>query len=338
MKPELMTKLNVAVERLILKKAELLKAHPEIKLGTTGMPAPEGYVEDDPKRCPVNTEWPTWIQPEKQAVVDIMDEILAEQPRPDTSKFPKINSDKLWVWGGPTPYWGGSMADDTLVRGAKYFNAENGVYVYGPTNEKMMGVHSGFKRLLCQINSNCRSPGAQENSSDQEDAERLSRLSLQFPNIMGAMCDDLASKYQKAVLPDVMKECYSALKKHNERLQMYGVVYTWELEVKDYNPVLPYIDAVALWFWRLEELIKYDHYMELVRRLFPGKKIVQGVFIHEYGRSDSANPPHLLKYQLDKTRQYMAEGLIEGVIILGDREIKKWPESAEAVKNYLLNQ
>ena len=45
-----------------------------------------------------------------------------------------------------------------------------------------------------------------------------------------------------------------------------------------------------------------------------------------------------MTYQLDKTRQYMAEGLIDGAIILGDREIKKWPESAEAVKNYLLNQ
>ena len=338
MKPELMTKLNIAVEHLIWKKAELLKEHPEIKLGTTGAPVPEGYVEDDPKRCPVNTEWPAWIQSEKQAVVDIMDEILAEQPRPDTSKFPKINSGNLWVWGGPTPFWGGSMADDALIRGAEYFNADNGVYVYGPTNEKMMGLHSGFKRLLCQINSNCRTPGAQENSSDQENAERLSRLSLQFPNIEGAMCDDLAVKYQKAVLPDVMKECYHALKKHNERLQMYGVVYTWELEQKDFQPVLPYLDGISLWFWKLEELVKYDHYMELVRRYFPGKKILQGVFIHEYGRSDSANPPHLLKYQLDKTRQYMAEGLIDGVIILGDREIKKWPESAEAVKNYLRDQ
>ncbi len=335
---QLKTALNVAVERLINKKAQLRKSHPEIELGTTGAAAQPGYVEDDPKRGAVNTEWAEWIRPEKQAVVNIMDEILAGQGKPDTSKFPKLTSDNLWVWGGPTPFWGGSMADDTLVRGAEYFHADNGVYVYGPTSEKMMKLHSGFKRLLCQINSNCRTPGAQKDSSDREDAERLSRLSLQFPNIQGAMCDDLAVKYQKAVLPDEMKECYQALKKHNEKLQMYGVVYTWELVQKDFAPVLPYLDAVALWFWNLEELADYDRYMELARKLLPGKKIVQGIFIHEYGRSDSANPPHLLTYQLDKTRQYMAEGLIDGAIILGDREIKKWPESASAVRNYLLNQ
>ena len=40
MNPELMTKLNIAVERLIWKKMELLKEHPEIKLGTTGSPVP----------------------------------------------------------------------------------------------------------------------------------------------------------------------------------------------------------------------------------------------------------------------------------------------------------
>ena len=34
----------------------------------------------------------------------------------------------------------------------------------------------------------------------------------------------------------------------------------------------------------------------------------------------------------------MTRGIVEGVILLGDREIKKWPESSNAVSNYLLNQ
>ena len=37
-------------------------------------------------------------------------------------------------------------------------------------------------------------------------------------------------------------------------------------------------------------------------------------------------------------REYMTRGIVEGVILLGDREIKKWPESSNAVRNYLLNQ
>lgn len=49
-------------------------------------------------------------------------------------------------------------------------------------------------------------------------------------------------------------------------------------------------------------------------------------------------PPELLIYELDKAREYLTAGLIEGVVILGDREIKKWPEQAETIRNYLMNQ
>ena len=56
------------------------------------------------------------------------------------------------------------------------------------------------------------------------------------------------------------------------------------------------------------------------------------------GDPDAGNLPQLLTYQLDKAREYMTRGVVEGVILLGDREIKKWPESSDAVRNYLLNQ
>ena len=64
----------------------------------------------------------------------------------------------------------------------------------------------------------------------------------------------------------------------------------------------------------------------------------QGVFLHDYGRSDAGMPPELLVYELDKAREYLTAGMIEGVVILGDREIKKWPEQAETVRRYLRNQ
>ncbi|MBQ6597810.1 MAG: hypothetical protein IJH79_09680, partial [Lentisphaeria bacterium] len=63
-----------------------------------------------------------------------------------------------------------------------------------------------------------------------------------------------------------------------------------------------------------------------------------GIFLHEYGISDAGNLPQLLTYQLDKAREYMTRGIVEGVILLGDREIQKWPEASNAVRNYLLNQ
>lgn len=330
-------KLNSAVKMLMTRKAELVKKL-DFKCGESAAPLLQGYVEDDPLRGPVNTEWVKLIEPENSAVDRIIREILADAPKKDVSKFTKLGGDNLWVWGGPTPYWGGSMADDTLVRGADYFNAENVVYVYGPTNEEMLGIHSKYKKMLCQINSNCRSPGAQDGMSDAENAEKLSRFSLEFPNIVGAMCDDVTTDYTDVVRPEKFNAASDALKKHNRKLKMYGVVYVHELACKDFSLIQPYMDVVNLWFWSKHEILEYDEKIELCRKCFPGKPIIQGIFLHEYGISDTGNLSELLAYQLDKSREYMTRGIVEGVIILGDREIKKWPVSAATVKNYLNNQ
>lgn len=331
-------RLDMALERLNVKCAAVRKAHPEIELGDTEAPVPESYVEDDPLRKRGSLEWAKMIEPENGIVDGVIRELFAKIPPVDPAAKAKLTGDNLWVWGGPTPYWGGTMADDTLVRGADYYNAENVVYVYGPTDDKMMKMHSKYKRMLCQINGNCRTPGAQGNFTDEENAEYLSKLSLKYPNIAGAMCDDVTTNYQKIVLPEPFEARYRGLKKYNDKLKMYGVVYAHELAVKDFSLIQPYLDVVNLWLWNKDDILEYEEYMELCRQKFPGKPIIQGIFLHEYGRADIGNLSDLLVYQLDKAREYMAQGIVEGVIILGDREIKKWPEVAETVRNYLQNQ
>ena len=129
-----------------------------------------------------------------------------------------------------------------------------------------------------------------------------------------------------------------ALKKYNDRLKMVGVAYVHELAQKDFTLILPYLDTVSLWFWNMDEILDYDRNILLCQEKFPGKPVLQGIFLHDYGISDAGSLPQLLTYQLDKAREYMARGVVEGVIILGDREIAKWPESSAAVQYYLKNQ
>jgi hypothetical protein len=152
------------------------------------------------------------------------------------------------------------------------------------------------------------------------------------------MCDDVTTMFERVVLPDTFEARYRGLKKHNPNLKMYGVAYVHELYQKDFRLILPYTDVVNLWFWFREDILEYDRHIAKCQEAFPGKPIIQGIFLQDYGRTCLGNPPEILCYQLDKVREYMAKGIVQGAIILGDREIKKWPESAEAVKNYLLNQ
>lgn len=334
--PELARKLLWKREILFQKRRDVNKASGREE-GTGAAPRPAGYVEDDPELSAYNYEYVEMTAPENAEMDRVIREILAQAPPAGASRMARLDDSNLWLWGGPTPSWGGSMAKDTLVRWAKYFDIRNGVYVYGPTNDEMLALHGGFERLLCQVNSNCRTAGAQE-GTNAENAEALSKLSLKYPNIKGAMLDDVAAGYGRLVLPDDFEAVNKALKKHNKALKMYGVMYAHELNKLDFSEVAPYFDVFNLWFWYKEEILEYDEKIRQYMKLFPGKPILQGIFLHDYGTSDAGAPPELLIYQLDRAREYMAKGIVEGVVLLGDREIKKWPATAAAIKEYLAKQ
>lgn len=335
---ELRIELRSKVKALKKAKLELRKKY-NVALGDTMDPAPAGYVENDPERHMVFDKWRKKLGAAYTDFEKFALKLLKERaPVTKPEKQVKLDESNLWLWGGPTPFWGGSSAKDALVTAAEYFDIKNGVYVYGSTSEEMIGLHSSFGKLLCQINKNCRTPEVQNEMSEEENAELLSRLSLKFPNIIGAMCDDVTNNIHGNILPTEFVTRFEALKKHNPALKMYGTVYVHELTKKDFSVVLPYIDVITLWFWSMNEIIDYDENIKRCQKAFPGKKILQGIFIQDYGLSDCGAIPELLKFQLDRARKYLKDGVLEGVVILGDREIKKWPTVAAAVKKYLQEQ
>ena len=323
----------------ILKKAkEDLRKECNISMGDTMDPAPAGYVETDPERHMVFDQWRKKIGKKFTDFEKLVLTILKNAPATSPDEQVKLDESNLWLWGGPTPSWGGSTAKDSLIQGANYFNIKNGVYVYGSTNKEMIELHKNFNKLLCQINKNCRTEEIQNELTEEENAGLLSLLSTEYPNITGAMCDDMTNNIQANILPDEFIPRYNALKKHNEKLKMYGTVYVHELGKKDFSIIQPYVDVITLWFWSMDEIIDYDENIRKCQKDFPGKKILQGVFIHDYGLSECGAIPELLAYQLDRARKYIKDGILEGVVILGDREIKKWPHTAAAVKKYLEKQ
>ena len=169
----------------LFKRSEELHQTMNVDLGATAAP---GYMVrcalEDITRRPVNEEYFRQLAPEYNAFAEKIRSLLAAAPEFDRG-IP-ISNEKLWLWGGPTPEWGGSMQPDTLVQTAQYFNTQNGVYVYGRTSEEMIALHAGMKNLLAMVTSTCRAPG-QQPETDAECAEKLSRLSLKYPNIRGGI-------------------------------------------------------------------------------------------------------------------------------------------------------
>ncbi len=332
-----MKTLNEAIEALRTMKNAVRSAL-GIVCGDTAAP---GYrarcMMEDRTRLPLAEAYFECIAPAYKEFEAVVRQELAA--RPAFRRGRAIGEDDLWLWGGPTPEWGGSMDPDTLTKTASYFGARNGVYVYGPVNEEMIARHAAMKRLLVMVNKECRAPG-QQPESNEECAENLSRLSLKYPNIVGGIMDDMTS-HATTISPEKLAEVAgvsAGLKKHNPALELYGVVYREELGVKDFSPLLPYLDGVNFWFWHQQELLDVAEGVELCHKNFPGKKILLGLFIHDYGMAEAGTVTELLLHELKAARQMLADGLINGLVILGDREILKWPEQAAAVKGFLAAQ
>ncbi len=297
----------------------------------------ERCAMEDNTRLPINEEYFVQLFPEYNAFAEAVRQKIAAMPEVD--KGIPVSKENLWIWGGPHPEWGGSLKKDTLMQNVKYFNAENGIYVYGPVSEEMIALHSGLKKMLVMVTNTCRAPG-QQPESDAECAEKLSRLSLKYPNITGGMMDDMTASLTTITAEKIqqVKTVSENLKKHNPALELYGTVYSHELEEKDFDEINPYIDGVNLWFWYQEVLLDLEARVELCRKKFHGKKILLGLFIHDYGTADAGTVPDLLLHQLKVSRKLLAENKITGLVILGDREILKWPEQAGLIKGFLAAQ
>ena len=60
----------------------------------------------------------------------------------------------------------------------------------------------------------------------------------------------------------------------------------------------------------------------------------------EGGRGNSLNlleSPREME-TIAKARKYLSEGKLNDIVILGDREIAKWPANAKAIKKFLKSQ
>jgi len=239
---------------------------------------------------------------------------------------------RIWVWGGPTKSWGGSMEKDALAKGADYFQVASVLYVYGPHTDEMLATLSAFDKVVCQIGSNCRNPGAQSGDSVHE-AEQLSLLSLRHPNIVGAVIDDFDTGGE-VFTPEKLATIRKALRLHNPKLLLHVVTYT-QIDHSRFKPLVPFLDVVTVWVWFLDCHERIEADFKRAKSDFPGKPVYMGVFLHDYGTKDDAMPLDILSRQLDKGRQWLADDFIQGLIILGDREINKHPEQAALTRKFL---
>jgi len=237
------------------------------------------------------------------------------------------NIDKAWCWALSPAYIGEISRKSATQRElfsspselADFFHVRNIVFFHPGNHEpQLLQGLSQFNQVICNIGD----PLFLKDMEQQDKkAGAFSRLSVFFPNVVGGIVDDFSTAVKEGrMTAKAMKETYEALKSANASLRLTAVVYTMHLDL-DFSSYLPCIDIINLWVWKSADLVKLDEYLQAAERLFPGKQIHLGLYLHNYGearhRVPMPLPLDLLQFQLKRAQEYVRTGRIEGFHLLG---------------------
>ncbi len=167
------------------------------------------------------------------------------------------------------------------------------------------------------------------------EAENLSRVSLDCPNVTGAIIDDTSGIFHDdayhAGWPQRIRD---ALHSANPRLKLWLVVYTHELHMEQWRPFLPCMDVANLWVWKYQDLPRLEEHVARCAEVFPGKEIVVGCYMRDYP-SRSGVPLDLLRAHFETLLRLWEAGRISGYSILGACLIDMHPPQAEFIRRFL---
>jgi hypothetical protein len=253
-----------------------------------------------------------------------------------------------WVWEGQGLDPGVAPSIFGVGEGARYLGLTRACFMFHPNSELALEKMRGLDEVVCDITKwqfrevkDGAGRIAFENfvSGDPAltlaEAEKVSRLARDFPNVTGAIIDDLSNLINNhGYTPERHAEVRQALQRHDDTLRLWAVVYTHELDPDYWRPYLPGIDVANLWVWNAGNLPQLDDYMRRCREVFPGKPIVLGAYLRDYA-ARSPVPLEMLQLQFERIARYVERGDLEGFSILGACLIDTQPEQAAWVREFI---
>jgi hypothetical protein len=253
-----------------------------------------------------------------------------------------------WVWEGVAFDPGVEPTIYGVGEGARYFGLNRACFMFHPTNEVALEKLGWLDQVVCDITKwQFREMRDEEGrvgfthflSGDPavtlSEAEKVGRLSRDFRNIAGAIIDDLGGLMKNhGYSPQRLADIHAALKRHNDKLRLWAVVYAHELDPQFWAPYLSYLDVANLWVWKAENLPRLDEYLDRCAEIFQGKPIILGCYLRDYP-TQSPVPLNLLRFEFERICAYMEDGRISGFSILAACLIDQHPEQAALVRCFL---
>ena len=255
-----------------------------------------------------------------------------------------------WVWEGigfdpgvePTVYGVGE--------GITYFGVDGANLIFHRNNRTNLAKLAHAPKVTAEISKwiwyetkaeTGRFTFAQTRDDSPEnvmlEAQKLSRLSADFTNVVGGYIDDTHgimkhSSYNRKT-PAKIKE---ALRSENDKLDLWIVVYTHEFGEEFWKDWIDAVDVISLWVWESRNLPNVEKYVKECRSVFPKSRIDMGVYIRDYS-IPAAVPLDMMETELKAIAKGLQEGWLDGYSILGNCLIDQHPEQAEFIRDFLRN-
>lgn len=144
----------------------------------------------------------------------------------------------------------------------------------------------------------------------------IRRLAAKHPNQVGIMLDDLSSvAMQKGFDPEKLKEIRQQLVPYAQRIKLWSVIYAMSFGKPGVDKLMEYSDVINLWEWYADRLVNLEQNVEYVEKKQPGKPIVLGLYLHDYGDNRSM-PLDIMKQQCQTALKLAHQGRIQGIVFL----------------------
>ncbi len=255
-------------------------------------------------------------------------------------------ADAGWVWEGQGLDPGVYPSIFGVGEGADFFGLRKVHFLFHETTDLALRKLSRFEQVMCDISKwKFRNCGEENRGSEcyadakletiLEEAEKVSRFSLTYPNVAGGYFDDMKGLIRKNDHVHACEAVKQALTKHNARLKLECVVYAHELDdAAFWNPLVPFIDVVSFWVWGYQKLQTIEADLEKCRRLFVHKPIIMGCYLRDYPKAVPI-PMDAIRHQWGVVRSALEDGRIQGYDILGAVLIDGQLEQANWVRDFI---
>ena len=252
----------------------------------------------------------------------------------------------FWIWAHPTNAMYPHLNTAPLHKGVSTISPVEGLEFIGATNLFYTDFIRDFDmRLEGERSRHVPNVGwtIKFASTQPENVTKLIEVAKEYPNIKMGVFDDFFSStntknnFQTYTL-DQMESIRQQL--HDAGLEFWVVIYVNDIKefgMDTLRPYLKYFDGVTFWFWDEAELVDYDEYIELFLKECKDQRRMVGCYLFNFETNSAVSGNGVIE-QLEKERQMIKDGKIEGVVLHTNTMfgLKEPFEAVEMCKEWLI--